>query len=331
MGVSREEAFEAFQRKLIDAVASYYGDGCEVDVKIIQKLNGIQLHGLNILRKGSIVCPTIYLEDYFSRYERGTAFSTVFRDIIGVYETHKNTEFGALEFFADYEKIKKHLSVKIINADYNRELLEDVPNIKINDLAVVCIVEVVNSEVDLGTVLIRNNHICMWGVKNSQLIEDAIENAQRINIPHLRKLSDIVLNMYCEDIPGENLMDERHNGCMLTDELEVCSREPNNMFVLSNKKQMFGAGTMIYPGVLDSIGKALGTDYYILPSSIHEVIILPVNVCENTYNINSMIRSINEEMLSKEEILSDHAYLYNISNSCLTAVSDTSVCSEEAL
>lgn len=329
MKKTKEEKYELFQNKVVDAVSSYYGDECDVEVKTIQKLNGLQLHGLNILRKGSVVCPTIYLENYYERYERGIAFSAVFRDIIEMYESHKNTEFGTLEFFSDYERVKKHLSIKLINADYNMELLEDVPNLRVNDLAVVCIVEVMNSEIDMGSVLIHNNHICMWGVKASQLVEDSINNAVKINPAHLRKLSDIVLNMYCDD----NKADEAEGGLidgMSIAELDNCSRDPDNMFVLSNNKQMFGAGTIIYPGVLERIGKALETDYFILPSSIHEVIILPVNVCDSSNSINSMIQSINEDMLSREEILSDHAYLYQISDKSLTAFNDTSICKEKA-
>ncbi len=315
MNVAYEEEFEKFKYKMMTSVKDYYGDYYEVSVKEIMKLNGVVLHGLNIMEKTMNICPTIYLEEYFKRYNSGDNFADLFTEIIGIYEEHKDPHFHAAEFFMDYEKIKNKLSVKLISATMNRQLLLDVPHALVEDLALVCMVDLKSDAGDNGSVLIHNNHICMWGIKQEQLIDDAITNAQENNSVYARKLNDVILDLYgtgYENIP--EWMDKA--------DIEELGKDPGNLYVLTNRKQMYGASVIMYPGVLSSIANVLGGDYYIIPSSIHEVIILPADISGENNNINSMIRCVNTEMLAREEILSEHAYLYSSESGKLLSVLD---------
>jgi len=315
MKKTREERYDLFKEKVITSVKQYYGEEYEVTIHPVQKNNGLILYGLNILKKDTHVCPTIYMEDYFNRYEGGCAFSSLFREIIDMYEKYKEPNFADLEYFYDYEKIREGLMVKIINVNLNKELLEDVPHRIVNDLAIVCLVEIAQTNNHIGSVLIRNNHICMWGIRAQQLIDEAIESSARNNPIMFRKLSDYIMEIYDKELDEEgNAWEEER--------MDALDGDAPTMYLLTNAKQMFGAASMVYPGVLKEISEKLGENYYIIPSSIHELIILPASVSGHIENINEMISSINSEMLSAEEVLSNHAYQYDIKSETIISLTN---------
>ena len=92
----------------------------------------------------------------------------------------------------------------------------------------------------------------------------------------------------------------------------------NRMFVLSNQYRHFGAACILYNRVLEDIGNQLNENFYILPSSIHEVIILPEGFSPCEEDLNEMIIDINQTQVSEEEILSNHAYYYDRTERKLT-------------
>ncbi len=311
--LKKEQEYELFRNKISEAVSEYYGEEYRVKISRANKLNGVVLYGINITEKDRKISPTIYLEGFFKKYERGIAFSSVFKEIVDTYERFKNTDSMTVDFFMDYEKVKSNLSIKLINTELNKELLKDVPHRIFDDLAIVCIVEVKNKDEKAGTVLIHNNHICMWGVHANELIDDALKNATKIAAPRINKLSDVVLSLY------DHCTDEERRSVMKQD-MELLREEPLNMFILSNSDQTFGASVITYPDLLKGIGESLKSDFYVLPSSVHEVIILPKFISGTIGNINSMIRSINSEMLNPEDVLSDHAYLFSVEDNRLVSV-----------
>ena len=313
------EKYEIFRNKVVEAVEAYYGEGYEVTIRPVQKLNGVTLQGLNIMENGHNACPTIYLESFFEQYEEGTIFSDIFKQIISTYESHKDDEIIDIEHFSNYEEVKKSLSIKLINYELNEDMLDDVPYRLYEDLALVCVVEIPVDKESMGNVLIHNNHICMWGVKSEQLFEDAIENANSNDTVFVKKLTDTIMDLYTEEDDESEVNAIAGN---TSDVFEVCRKEPGTLYVLSNAKQINGAAVIVYPNLLQRLAEALNCDFYIVPSSIHEVIILPEIVSGYITNINSMIRTVNADVLSHQEILSEHAYMYSLKDKKLLSVLD---------
>ena len=83
------------------------------------------------------------------------------------------------------------------------------------------------------------------------------------------------------------------------------------LYVLTNAKMFLGAACVFYPEVLSSIGNAVQTDYYILPSSIHECIILPASSGYSREELEEIVRQVNEAQVPEQEILSNHVYFYD--------------------
>ena len=208
-------------------------------------------------------------------------------------------------------------------------LLDDVPYRLYEDLALVCLVEIPVDSNNMGTVLIHNSHICMWGIKQDKLFEDAFANAFAKNKVCIKKLTDTIMNEYANDIEVVSgntkyeiplFNDSEQVDCGIYD---LCRNDPNTLFVLSNDKLINGATVITYPNVLKNIAEALECDFYIIPSSIHEVIILPDSISGAVSNLNSMIRTVNLEVVDRQEILSEHAYKYSLSTDKITSILDT--------
>ena len=86
------------------------------------------------------------------------------------------------------------------------------------------------------------------------------------------------------------------------------------MYVLSNKLKIHGATSIVYPGLLEDIAERLCSDLIIIPSSIHEVLIIPESYIDSQDNLppdyESMIREVNETQLTDDEVLGDCVYHY---------------------
>lgn len=299
---NKENEFELFMDKIKSAMEKTYGDEYLVQIREVNKNNGFILHGLTIVKKSEKVCPTIYLERFFENYSKGQPLSDIVKNISEIYRESDSMKPDEMGFFMDYEKVRPKLLIKLINKECNEELLKNVPHQDFLDLAVVCMVEIDISEGQTGSVLVHNNHICMWGVFEEQLLEDAMDVYYKrtdVRIVEMEKmLGDIYENM--------NQTDEERD-----EELAKLLGVHSGMYVLTNEKQLYGAACLIVPGVRQKISEKLGGDYYILPSSVHELIIMPVGIGNCIVGINEMINEVNSTMVRQDEILSNHAYLYN--------------------
>ena len=90
------------------------------------------------------------------------------------------------------------------------------------------------------------------------------------------------------------------------------------MYILSNHMRSYGAAALIYPEQLRKIAEEVGENYYVLPSSVHETIIVAESESPDKEELCSLIKEINETQVEAEEVLSDHAYYYDCSTGKLT-------------
>lgn len=310
-----EERFEKFNQKIKGAMEKRFGEDYIVQIKEVTKTNGLTIHGLTILKKTEHVCPTIYLESYFDRYLEGEPLSDIVAQIVELFEASNSVCPEGLEFFTDYEQVKERLFVKLINAGMNEKLLENVPHRRFLDLAIVAVVRVEMKGCGTGTILVHNNHICMWGVKEETLINDAMEKTYSEGIHRITPMEELI-----EEIR------QRIERDMEDIEEFGESGDSTGMYVITNDSQMFGAAMITFPEVLKEAAETVGGDFYILPSSVHEVILIDRKLVSEPMGMNSMIEEVNSSLVKQDEILSDHAYLYLCENESLISVTGESLC-----
>jgi hypothetical protein len=273
------------------------GEGGMVTINHIIKNNGFELDGLVIMEKDRHISPTIYLNNFYEQYEAGRNLEEIIAEIEQIYTEHKDSIHVNPDDFSDFNTVKKTIVYKVINYEKNIKLLEKVPYKRILDLAVVfyCLLEQ-RSEGN-ATALIYNSHVESWNVTEDDIYQAALNNTPQLLESIIKPMSTIIQEIMNEE---EFIADSEEPG--------ETSKE---MFILTNRSKINGAACILYEDVLFDFAEKIRHDLYILPSSIHEVILLPKLEAFNKCELQKMVREVNSEGVSLDEILSDNVYEYN--------------------
>lgn len=288
--------FEEFINIVVEKVSENLKD-ISVCVQHFNKNNGIVLHGL-MFKSDINISPTIYLEPYYKQFMKGRDLTDIVNNIIKSY--HENTlhNIQDISFFTDFEKVKSKIICNLVNYDMNRELLNDVPHYKFLDLAIIFKVLFDSSVNGTATVLIHNQHLDMWNVTQDTLKNFAMQNTPQLFPYEIIPMESILSSMFeMDDYFGNDMQ----------------SVIP--LYVLSNNIKLNGAICMLYKDVLKEFSNRMGNDLYILPSSIHELIVIPSDINDTTGDeFSEMVKEVNATQLARDEILSEHVYYYDRSN-----------------
>lgn len=282
-----------FAQKVCKAVGEELGAKYNVELKEVRKNNGVLLHGLLISSGEGNVVPTIYLEHFFRVYEEGMTFGEVIRRLLEVHGQDVPARSVDMDFFRSYEKVRDRICYRLIGMAGNEELLKDIPFVEFLDMAICFFYAYKGESLGEGSILIHNSHMEMWGCN----VTDLMELAQQ-NTPELFPWQCCTMEEVLREVADKNLHDE-----LLAKEV--------SMNVLSNRQRMSGAVCLIYQGVMEQLAEEYQSDLYILPSSIHEVILLADSGKEHPRDLKSMIVQVNRTQVAPEEVLSDSLYRYD--------------------
>lgn len=277
------------------------GENYRVKLNDVMKNNGVVLRGITLMQDDSNISPTIYLNPYYDAYENGdTTLGTVIDEVIDTYERNKINRSIDMKFFLNYETVRSRIIFKLINTEKNRELLRDVPYIPFHDLSIVFQCLVSEERFGNASILIHNVHLQLWKVNARELYECALENT-----PLLQGYELADMNTVLEEMKALGGIDD--------EEIEDMQQEVP-MYVLSNKSRINGASCILYKDILKDFAMVVDKDLYVLPSSIHEVILLPSDGTQESGQLKEMVREINQSQVEKEEVLSDSVYYYRRSD-----------------
>lgn len=303
--------FENFEKETINYLQEYYKDDAKITAVDVKKNNGIIKRGVMVRFDGSDACPTLYLNDYYTDILEGKTFAHVMNMLTKMIdETGRDVQFD-VSCFDSYEKMKDKVLCKLINKEKNAILLDEVPYVDFLDLAVVFYVIIRNEKVGSGSILIRNEHLKVFGVSVDQMFEDAKENNKRILGSFITGIEELLLSMIKRGIPNVPKESEQ----LLQTNVDNGNTLP--LYVLSNIHQMHGAACMLDNDCLENFSERINADFYIIPSSIHELILIPEMGGRKEDELNEMINYVNETDVPMGEVLSNHVYKYDRKNHCV--------------
>lgn len=285
--------YEEFICRVQAEVKEKMGEKAQVERRRITKNNGVELEGITITEEGQRISPMIYLDEYYSIYERGVTIPQIGEDILRIYERSRESLPKTPDFYTDFEKVKARLACKLINYQRNEKQLVRVPYVRCLDLALVFYYALEEEEIGRGTILIYNSHLTMWGISKEQLYEAARRNTPGLLPYEFIEMRELLAESFAD---GEDFEEELP------------------MYVLSNRERHFGAVNMIYDSVLSEIGRRIGDDFYVLPSSVHECIIVPAGAKATRSELSNIVWDINRTQVLPEEVLSDNVYFYERRN-----------------
>lgn len=311
----REEFFEEIRESVEEIAKRTFGDDTDVKLGNVMKINGVEKHGIMILEKGKGISPNIYLDEFYEQlHDSENAVERTAEEVMKIYETNKNPLFNMTDVFSK-ENVKNNIYCVLINAEKNQKLLEEVPHRLVEDLAITYRLGVnLNGMYDNANILIRNEHLDLIGITAQELDEMARENTRMIHPPKLFSMLDIMKDSYKEILKKDSQGVDEEEIDILADNFirENILDHEAPMYVLTNQNKYYGAYYMIDEKELAKIAEQLGADLYILPSSVHECIIIPnADMRREEENLLNMVKEVNASMVSEEEILADSVYYFD--------------------
>lgn len=277
---------QAVERKVKEEVK----DSVSVCVYTAEKNNGTVRKGITLSREGINISPIIYLEEYFERFKRGSSLEYITAEILRLYQEVCFYKPWKEKNFEDYEEIKDRIVYRLINREANEKMLKDVPFVPYLDLAIVFYVLLEVNRFGTATMAICNEHLKIWKISEKELFRQAEKNTSVLLRDEFQTMSAVI-----EELTSQ----------------EILSEEEDVMYVLSNQIRSYGASAILYQGRLEAIGMYLKSNYYVLPSSVHEVIVIPENEAMGIQSLSAIVQEINQTQVQEEEVLSNHAYYYD--------------------
>lgn len=282
--------YKKFTETIVSLLQEKMGAEYEVRTTDVTKNNDIQLVGVIMMRESDRVSPTIYLEEPYRQYLAGADMQEIVEGIVKLYSEQMKDIDLDIDSFRDFQYVRDRIFCKLINYEKNTKLLEDVPYFRWCDLAVVFYYGVEENVLGRASILIHNNHLAMW--------EQTADTLYRIAQGNMKKsMPELV-------IPMQELVEEI-TGIKLEQSADI------KMYVLTNQAKLNGASAMLYSEKIRELAERLNSDLLILPSSVHEVLLLPDDN-EHEYDFyRQMVEEVNTTQVEPEEILSFSLYRYN--------------------
>ncbi|MCR4781799.1 MAG: DUF5688 family protein [Lachnospiraceae bacterium] len=295
-------SFEEFKTYVQQNIKFFLPDEySEAEVKIndVTKINGIQLSGLNVRKPGQMITANVYLEDFYDKLDEKDLVE-VMKDIaeIEVRSTVNVPEFKIAEEFANFDAVKDKIVFRVYNAEKNKDIIDNCPHVMKDDLILSYCVVVDVAKDGIGSIRITNDHMRHWGVTPEELERHALKNTNRITPTTIQPMAEMLREMLTADGMPEEMIE-----AMIP---QVPDGEPE-MIIVSNESKVNGAVNVFLPETIDKVlEKTNGKDFYILPSSVHEVICISGDFSPS--ELEDMVHEVNRTVLEDAEYLSDSVY-----------------------
>lgn len=287
--------YDDFVKECKDKLQDYLksqGEQAEVVYESVKKIN-FQEEALLVRYKDDPIAPVVYMSGRYIDYLSGREMSEIVKDIARDVQEARKHQPDLSELTAEWAYERLYLSV--INAEKNEELLNSVPYRKMEDLACVA-----KFRLDTESSVLVNEDLCR---KLRMTSEEVLAIAER----------NMVKNGYqCEPLDLEIKRILKEQG-VSDREIEegMMKTQSSMMYVASTANHMEGAAVIASREAMHDFYDKIGEPFYILPSSRHEVILLPDRCGLEIADLAEMVKDVNRQVVDEKDVLSDHVYHFD--------------------
>lgn len=261
------------------------------------KNNSVELDGICLHKEGEILSPTVYLNDFYEEYLEGRSLNSIVAEVRAtLFEEIPQLEIPAT-LFDNYDTIRPYIIMRLVNYERNKKQLESCPYLPFCDLAITFRWLVHKDASGIASALITNREYQNWGISMEELYSVASRNTMRLFPARIRPMQEI-LKEYIR-----NPEDIR--------QLELYDNTDLILYVLTNQIHINGSTSMVYDHILNRFARKEGCDFYLLPSSIHEIILLRTDSMIEEEALLQLVYNANRTVVNPVDILSDSIYRYD--------------------
>lgn len=294
--------FQEFKESFAEDLKEHFSNlGKEVimEQKTVEKLNGAGYDALVVMPADTLIGVTLNVNTIYQAYLDGAETNELVAGatnrIMAAFKEQPEVDVAAI---TDYEQMKDKLIVEIVSTEGNEELLATVPHKEMEDLSVVYRFEVDSNEESRATILVTNSLVGMMGITPEQLHEDAVKNAAVLNPVVITGMMDVIAEMM--GVSREEL-----------ESMGIFMEGTKDMYVASVSDKIQGAGVLAYENFMEQAAETVGGSFYVLPSSLHEVILVKDNEADVLKFLEGMVKDVNATQVAPEDKLSDNVYHYD--------------------
>lgn len=259
---------------------------CQLEINEFKKVNGVTLQGLSIAKPKDGISPVIYLDDFFQEYKSGKDFNSILSNIASTLNSIDPSDLVMYQNLSNFKLYRNKIFPKIIKTEGNEDFLKGKAYLPFLNLSILFYIDYIgNRSVD-----ITNQMLNIWNIEINDLFEIAKQNIEMQYI--FLSMNQVLYEIINEDTQSKIDKDD-------------------TMYVLSNYNRHYGAGTMVNESILQSVFHNLEQNFYILPSSVHELIIVRAMEDVEVEGLKQMVMDVNADFVDKKEILSYDLYMYD--------------------
>lgn len=305
--MDRNEFFDRAMDEILEQLPEDMRKETTLSMNTVVKLNDMELHGVSISRDGNDISPNIYLDEYYDRYQNGEPMDKLMKEVADTYVGLKQPEIRPNDIPLEYDSIQDKLSLRLLEIKRNRKYLSNVPYMSVgNGLALVCDVKLRNDESGMWRTTITKDMVEKFGYDRKEIFDHALENVWDVDPPVL------------VDMEGQ-LMGSGDGRNLLSYDGRIEDKDKSAMYVLSNESGVLGASALFYPKVQEQISDMLNEGYYVIPSSLHEVIVVPESAGMDPKHLEAMVKDANRTVVAPKDVLSDNVYYFDRNDMALSS------------
>ena len=267
----------------------------DVSIRQVLKNNGCKVSNLQVRRKGDVICPILHMESYYNQYRCGLTLEDVMSAMLKDYEHGIRRAVDCCRLPLDAEGVRDHIIFRLVNYKKNRQFLKTAPHIRFADLAITFLWLSSMPGERIATVLINHSIMDHWGLSQEELVGCAMENTPRLFPARICRMEDMLTELIGGEYEDEAKLPETNEG----------------IYIMTNQAGVNGASVILYDRYLEEFSDRMDSEYYIIPSSIHEVILVPKENFMEPEEIRRMIREVNFTVVGPDDYLSDSLYYYS--------------------
>lgn len=292
--------FEAFKNTIMDLVSKEVEDrgleGISMKLTTVESPDGMT-DRLMVSVDDSKMSMAFRLKEIYQSVEDGEDIDHAVYKMVNTIEDNisfvKEKEQDVKSFISDYEKVKDNTYLRLIPGD--SPILKSTPHRMIEDMALVVNVHLdsFSDEHGKSCVVVTKPLMEMYGIDEAQLFADAEKNSLENEPIVFKPLLDMVKDLISKDeIPNP-------------EDVGIVT------YIATNTSGFQGAAVAGYPDFCEKAAEAIGGSFYMLPSSVHEFILIKDDGTPKAKDLNRMIKNVNETVLEPRDVLSAQCYHYD--------------------
>ena len=284
--------------------------------KVNTSYEGLVIHHENIPEGTPI--PVIPVKELYENYlEYKASISDIAKETIRNTEKHQQSvDYNKDIKVSSYDEVKDRLYISLIAQKGNEELLKTIPHKEVADMAIIYRIDATgsfNQENTQASIIVKNELFSVWNVKEEALHQDALENSPKIHPAKITSMKEMMMNLMPVSLE-KDILEELQE--------EMITAAPVGAYILGNDAGVNGAAVCFYPGFLDECVEKMNGDFYLLPSSVHEMILHPDKDVDDPMYFKDMVTEINATQVAPEERLTDNAYHYDSKNKLFETIEE---------